>query len=157
MPIGISLSLSLFLPVCLCVWESERPPVVSSCCLRGSQRLPPWNRRRRGTELGSDRPTKTPLQKLWGEEQEDASTENTHTALFKYYTDPLELSTSYLRGGFRYLKASLSGDVTFMSEKILCDILWVHLIELWTVALRNNGTVKETAGRGVSLTTWRYN
>lgn len=80
--------------ICLLVsvWESERPPVASSCCLRGSQRLPPWNRRRRGTELGSDRPTKTPLQKLWGEKQEGASTGNTWAILSKYYTDHWSLN-----------------------------------------------------------------
>lgn len=79
-------NMSICMCLSVCVWESERSPVVSSCCLRGSQRLPPWNRRRRGTELGSDRPTKTPLQRLLEEKQDGASAENTFTILSKYDT-----------------------------------------------------------------------
>lgn len=113
------------------VRESERPPVVSPCCLRGSQRLPPWNRRRRGTELGSDRPAKTPLQKIWGGKQGGASTEDTCIVRSKYYTDP----KGEMAGLFHRYNNDLNPSHPMLLKR--CFLLIVGIILWWPQGKHN--------------------
>lgn len=128
----------LLVSVCLYVRESERPPAVSSCCLRGSQRLPPWNRRRRGTELGSERPAKTPLQKLWGKTRRCFNRRHMHSMFQSWHMASI----------YRGLNNELNQSHPMLLKKCFLllivinfnkssDILYVCLIELWIVAFGN--------------------
>lgn len=80
------------LPVCERANQSV-PPAVSSCCLRGSQRLPPWNRRRRGTELGSQPSDQNTSWKTIGGKKKTrpCATDKTQqpSKHWKYRTEPL--------------------------------------------------------------------